>query len=473
MERASLDGAELEYEVSGTGESVVFIHGAFIADTFRPLLAEPSLADRYRLILYHRRGYAGSSRTSESSSIVQQAADCWALLRHLGVERAHVVGHSYGGDVALQLALDTPGVVHSLALLEPGLMVGASARAYRESLARGVERYREAGAAVVVDEFLQARWPGYRATLDRVLPGAFAQAVADAETWFERELSGQLGWRFGEAEAPHQSADLVGARRGERLPLVALRRDTPAAASVAAARRRVRPARSDSLHADREPARHGRGACVLLGTLQAPGWGCLVVPCSSRTSLLCAAVSNKMEKRSNRLVRASASGERASTSRPGVGDSTPAPGPVGAPFGPAKGPRVRLTSGSRLAAGQLREFVPEDVPDTPEDRKEYVTCRLRRKRRREDKCEHGPDEQTAPVDPTKATGGGGEIVELRLQDPHLLLGERVRALRVIPHFLEPLFNLSSLTALSHRSTCFICAGQLSASRSSTGSSPAT
>jgi pimeloyl-ACP methyl ester carboxylesterase len=201
LERAIIDGAELEYEVSGTGEPVVFIHGAFIVDTFRPLLAEPSLAGRYQLILYHRRGYAGSSRTSGPVSVARQVADCRALLHFLGVQRAHVVGHSYGGIVALQLALDTPGVVHSLALLEPGLMVGASAQDYRESLARGAERYREAGAAVVVDEFLQARWPGYRATLDRVLPGAFAQAVADAETWFERELSGQLGWRFGEAEA--------------------------------------------------------------------------------------------------------------------------------------------------------------------------------------------------------------------------------------------------------------------------------
>jgi pimeloyl-ACP methyl ester carboxylesterase len=133
-------------------------------------------------------------------SVAQQAVDCRALLHHLGVERAHVVGHSYGGIVALQLALETPGVVHSLALLEPGLMVGASAQDYREALARGVERYREAGAEVVVDEFLQARWPGYRATLDRVLPGAFAQAVADAGTWFEREASGQLAWRFSEAE---------------------------------------------------------------------------------------------------------------------------------------------------------------------------------------------------------------------------------------------------------------------------------
>ncbi len=182
LEKASLDGAELEYEVSGTREPVAFIHGAFIADAFRPLLAEPGLAGHYRMILYHRRGYADSSRASGPVSVARQAADCRALLRHLGVERAHVVGHSYGGDVALQLALDTPSVVHSLALLEPGLMVGASAQDYRESLARGVERYREAGAEVVVDEFLQARWPGYGTTLDRVLPGAFAQAVADAGT---------------------------------------------------------------------------------------------------------------------------------------------------------------------------------------------------------------------------------------------------------------------------------------------------
>jgi len=194
---------------------VVFIHGAFIAETFRPLLTEPSLTGHYRLILYHRRGYAGSSRGSEPLSVAHQASDCRALLHHLGVGRAHVVGHSYGGDVALQLAIDTPGVAHSLALLEPGLMVGASAQAYREALARGAERYREAGAAVVVDEFLKARWPGYRSTLERVLPGAYAQAVADAETWFERELSGQLDWSFGEAEARRISQPTLSVLGGE------------------------------------------------------------------------------------------------------------------------------------------------------------------------------------------------------------------------------------------------------------------
>lgn len=201
MERADVDGIIFEYEISGNGEPVVFIHGAFIADTFRPLAAEPSLSERYQLITYHRRGYVGSSRAPGPSSVAEQAADCRALLRHLGAERAHVVGHSYGDCVALQLALDDPAAVGTLALLEPGLMVGASAQGYRAALQRGVRRYREVGAVVAVDEFLQARWPGYRAPLDTVLPGAFDQAVADADTWFAREVPGQLAWRFGEAEA--------------------------------------------------------------------------------------------------------------------------------------------------------------------------------------------------------------------------------------------------------------------------------
>jgi pimeloyl-ACP methyl ester carboxylesterase len=201
MDRAKIDGAELAYDVAGAGEPVVCVHGALIADAFRPLLAAPGLADRYRLIHYHRRGYGGSSHPPGPADVARQAADCRGLLRHLGVARAHVVGHSYGGVVALQLALDAPEVAHSLALLEPALAVGASAQAYRASLAAGAQRYREAGAAVAVEEFLRARWRGDRAALERAVPGAVAQAVADAGTSFEGELPGLLGWRFGEAEA--------------------------------------------------------------------------------------------------------------------------------------------------------------------------------------------------------------------------------------------------------------------------------
>lgn len=201
MERVDINGVTLASAVTGDGEPIICIHGALVADTFRPLLAEPSLSGRFQLITYRRRGHGGSSRSVGITSIEQQAADCCALLAHLGVQRAHIVGHSFGGNIALQLARDHPDIVGSLALIEPGLMIGASRNAYRAALARGGQRYRDLEVATLVDEFLEARSPGYRARLDRLVPGAFAQAVADAPTWFETELPAQLAWHFDATEA--------------------------------------------------------------------------------------------------------------------------------------------------------------------------------------------------------------------------------------------------------------------------------
>ena len=78
------DAVVLEYEDCGAGEPVVFIHGAFIVDVFRPLLWGRGLADRYRLISYHRRGHGGSSRTAGPTSLSEQACDCRRLLSDLG-----------------------------------------------------------------------------------------------------------------------------------------------------------------------------------------------------------------------------------------------------------------------------------------------------------------------------------------------------------------------------------------------------
>jgi 3-oxoadipate enol-lactonase len=85
---------ELEHEVHGTGEPVVLVHAGIVADFFQPLMAEPALRDHYRLVGYHRVGYAGSDRVAGTVSIEDQAAHCLALLRDLGIGRAHLVGHS-------------------------------------------------------------------------------------------------------------------------------------------------------------------------------------------------------------------------------------------------------------------------------------------------------------------------------------------------------------------------------------------
>jgi pimeloyl-ACP methyl ester carboxylesterase len=108
MQRVNLNGVDLEFDVQGSGEPLLLIHGSILADAFVPLLNEPRIANHYRVISYHRRGFAGSSRASIPFTIAQQAADGRALLQHLGIPRAHVAGHSYGAAIAIQWALDAP-----------------------------------------------------------------------------------------------------------------------------------------------------------------------------------------------------------------------------------------------------------------------------------------------------------------------------------------------------------------------------
>ena len=143
LERASVDGADLEYELRGTGEPVVLIHNGVGVDWYRQLARQPALAG-YRLLLYHRAGYAGGSRPSGAIDLAREAVHCRLLMRRLGIERAHVVGHSSSAMIALRLARDAPETVGSLALLEPALLAVPSPPQVREAVE--VYRVRPEGA---------------------------------------------------------------------------------------------------------------------------------------------------------------------------------------------------------------------------------------------------------------------------------------------------------------------------------------
>ncbi len=202
IKRVALDGIELEYETRGDGEPVVLIHAGVFADWFKPLLDEPALTDRYLLIRYHRVGYAGSSRVAGSVSLAQHAAHLRSMMRHLGIARAHIVGHSSSGNIALQLALDAPDVVQTLAVLEPALMTVPSAQTARSFVGTAMQLYRAGDKAGAVDTFLLGTCgPGYRALLDRVLPEAFDHAVADADTFFGQEMPAIQQWPFSRDDA--------------------------------------------------------------------------------------------------------------------------------------------------------------------------------------------------------------------------------------------------------------------------------
>lgn len=206
----------------------MLVHAGVFADWFEPLLYEPALVDRCRLVTYHRVGYAGSTHVAGPLSIAQQAAQLRALMQVIGIGHAHFVGHSSGANIVMQLALDAPRMVQSLVLMEPALPVPGGAPG-RTGIPLAAQLYRDGDKAAAVDTFMRAvAGPDYRACIDRILPAAFDQAVADADTFFGQELPAIQQWTFGPDEAARivQRVLLVmGGRSHEVSPVWQLRQN--------------------------------------------------------------------------------------------------------------------------------------------------------------------------------------------------------------------------------------------------------
>ncbi len=109
------DGEELYYEVHGTGPPLALVSGLNGVGAFwAPHLAE--LGTRFTVVLHDHRGTGQSSPSRIDYSIEQMADDLVQLLDHLGIEKAHLVGHSTGGAIGQTLAIDRPERVRRLVL---------------------------------------------------------------------------------------------------------------------------------------------------------------------------------------------------------------------------------------------------------------------------------------------------------------------------------------------------------------------
>lgn len=216
MQSLPVRDGQLEYEILGDGEPVLLVHGSHFAGSYVPLVDEPALAG-YRLIRYHRRGFAGSVSHDGPFGIEAQAEDALAVLGHLGVERAHLVGHSYGGAIALQVAADAAAVVASLVLLEPALLMVPSAEVFaRECVGPAVEKYASGDSVGAVDIFGQGvAGPEWRVDVSRAVPGSAEQAERDASTFFEVELPALGAWEFDDGKAARISQPLLFALGGQ------------------------------------------------------------------------------------------------------------------------------------------------------------------------------------------------------------------------------------------------------------------
>ncbi len=222
MDRAQVNGVELEYEVRGAGEPVLLID-MLIADCFVPLLPEPALAHGYQLIRYHKRGWVGSTHTPPPGSIGEHAADAAALLEHLGVRRAHIAGHSAGGSIGAQLALDHAEKVHTLTLLEPTLVSLPLGGPFLKAAGPVFEAYQSGDHSGAFAMFVAAAsgldWEVCRALLEERIPGVVAQSIKDADTFFGVELPALAEWKFGLEQAAATRRPVLSVIGAETRPL--------------------------------------------------------------------------------------------------------------------------------------------------------------------------------------------------------------------------------------------------------------
>ncbi|RPI24888.1 MAG: alpha/beta hydrolase [Chloroflexota bacterium] len=130
---APVNGLQMYYEIHGTGQPLVLIHGAFsgIGTSFGALL--PGLSRTRQVIAFELQAHGRTADIDRPLSIELMADDVAAAIRHLGFEQADIFGYSMGSNVALHAVIRHPDVVRKLVLasvtyklsgVHPGLMEG-------------------------------------------------------------------------------------------------------------------------------------------------------------------------------------------------------------------------------------------------------------------------------------------------------------------------------------------------------------
>ncbi|HEV7859845.1 MAG TPA: alpha/beta hydrolase [Pyrinomonadaceae bacterium] len=118
MPKAVINGINMHYQYGGQGPTIVLVHGLATNLAFWYLAVFSVLRKNYRVIVYDLRGHGYSDMPPHGYTSADQAVDLDALLDHLEVERAHIVGHSFGGAVASHYAVLHPERVESLTLAD-------------------------------------------------------------------------------------------------------------------------------------------------------------------------------------------------------------------------------------------------------------------------------------------------------------------------------------------------------------------
>ena len=142
MPSAMINGVELYWELTGeVGDPLVLVHGSW-ADHNSWDRIVPALARSFRVLTYDRRGHSRSARPAAQGSVREDVSDLRALIEHLDLAPAHILGNSFGGSIALRLASGRPDLFQSLLVHEPPLFGLLEDPAALKTLQAGQERTR-------------------------------------------------------------------------------------------------------------------------------------------------------------------------------------------------------------------------------------------------------------------------------------------------------------------------------------------
>ncbi|HET7661869.1 MAG TPA: alpha/beta hydrolase [Oryzihumus sp.] len=111
---ADVNGLHLYYELHGEGSPLVLLHGGMLTIDLNFAGLIPTLAQRHLVIGVEMQGHGRTADIDREITPAGLAGDVVALLDHLGIDRTHVLGHSLGGAVALELAVSHPTRVRSV-----------------------------------------------------------------------------------------------------------------------------------------------------------------------------------------------------------------------------------------------------------------------------------------------------------------------------------------------------------------------
>lgn len=200
MQRFETGDGSLEYETLGAGPPLLLVHGSVIADPWQPMLGHGDLMSDYQIITYRRRGYGDSSTATKDRNLGDEAADAVAVLDHLGIDQAHVVGHSLAANIVLQAVIDNPQRFLTMTLLEPGLFSVPSADGFEEAMSPVFEIYRSGDHQKAMLLFLGGVGGAeVMARLERELPeGTTEAALRAVPTLFDSDIPAGLRWQLDE-----------------------------------------------------------------------------------------------------------------------------------------------------------------------------------------------------------------------------------------------------------------------------------